>query len=532
MKRLTRLALLFSTFVLVSACSGLAGEPDIIATLPPAATLAPTPAAFDLEQGANLFALNCTRCHGVDGRGRGELVLNGQVPAMPSFLDSAHMASQNLEDYYRIITHGNLQALMPPWKDALSDEQRWQVAHYVYTWHNDPERIVPNLASTDAQAPAPESTEAPSPALSLGDSFSLSGQVTNGTAGASVPEGLPVFLRYGNANDGLQTAQMALDADQRYRFEDIPYNPDYAYAVVAVYNDRNFASRVLSGADVQSALDLPITLYELTEDPFSLSLIALDIQIEPFQQTLTEELSDGLLFIQTLTYRNDSDRAFSLSRQVAQGIYPSLLIELPPGAVVLSQDPRFIIAQEQYAVIDTAPILPGLNSVQIAYFLPYSDGAVIDLPLNTPLKGEVRLTLAPKTLTVDESFSLIDNSPPFANVYSASLDLPIDGTVRFTLSGSASLAPAANTAVATESVLPVLLGVGFLVVVVVVIFVVVARRQSAPSLDQQVNILTRQIAELDTLHENGQLNHDAYQRQRNALKARLAQVLSQNQRTP
>jgi len=43
--------------------------------------------------------------------------------------------------------------------------------------------------------------------------------------------------------------------------------------------------------------------------------------------------------------------------------------------------------------------------------------------------------------------------------------------------------------------------------------------------DQVINGLVKQIAELDSQHEQGQINHDLYQRRRSALKARLAQLM-------
>jgi hypothetical protein len=40
--------------------------------------------------------------------------------------------------------------------------------------------------------------------------------------------------------------------------------------------------------------------------------------------------------------------------------------------------------------------------------------------------------------------------------------------------------------------------------------------------------VVRQIAELDAEHEAGHINHDVYQRRRTQLKARLAELIDQN----
>jgi mono/diheme cytochrome c family protein len=120
---------------LVSACTGLAGEPDIVSTMAPRPTSVPE--TFDrvvnLDQGASIFAENCVRCHGITGAGDGELVLAGQIQDVPSFTDPATIADMSLDEWFGVITNGRLEKLMPPWKDSLSAEERWSVALYTYT---------------------------------------------------------------------------------------------------------------------------------------------------------------------------------------------------------------------------------------------------------------------------------------------------------------------------------------------------------------------------------------------------------------
>ncbi|MCS6837076.1 MAG: cytochrome c [Anaerolineae bacterium] len=501
----------FIFIALLTACSGLAGEPQIIATLPPP-LVAQAPNTFDLERGARLYAANCTSCHGVNGNGRGELVLRGQVPSMPSFLDEAHMRQQTLEGYYAIITNGNLANLMPPWRDSLSEAERWDVAQYVFTlWQN---------------LPTPEATEA---AEFDRETFDVVGQVSNGTAGGLVPPGLRVFLRYGNQTDGLQSLETTIDAAGRFRFDGVPYNAAYGYVALARHNDRNFASAVVTRETIRETVDLPITLYELTEDPFSLKLRALDMQIEPFQQTFTNELTNGLLITQTMVVNNNSDRVFSLGRAISQSVYPSLLVQLPPGAIILSQSPTLIVAQEQYAVIDTTPILPGDHRLQVVYFLPYDDGALIDLPLNMTFEGTATLVTSPKTLQVGPPFALVQADAPMVNVYQAEVELSGGEALRFELSGRAVQRPVTprGGVVTVDSLLPIL-ALGLAAIAVALFGLAWWSRRRAP--DREIDVLTRQIAHLDALHDEGRINHDAYQRQRAALKARLAVLLARQER--
>jgi mono/diheme cytochrome c family protein len=145
--------LIASLALLVAACGGLGGEPQIIATIPPPTAPPPSPESPpviqidypetppNLARGREIFAANCTDCHGAAGAGDGPLVQGGQVSNPGNFTDPATMAGKTPADYFEIITEGNLAALMPPWRDALSEEDRWAVALYTYTLHYTDEQL-------------------------------------------------------------------------------------------------------------------------------------------------------------------------------------------------------------------------------------------------------------------------------------------------------------------------------------------------------------------------------------------------------
>ncbi|MDX2141159.1 MAG: c-type cytochrome [Chloroflexota bacterium] len=143
--RLRLAALLASLILVTTACTGLGGEPVIVATLPP-----PTPTlaerghpavAPNIAAGAQLYALNCTDCHGITGAGDGQLVQSGQVMNAKNFR-APDARQQRPLDWFNTITNGNLERLMPPWRDALTEQQRWEVTYYTYTLHYTPEQIV------------------------------------------------------------------------------------------------------------------------------------------------------------------------------------------------------------------------------------------------------------------------------------------------------------------------------------------------------------------------------------------------------
>lgn len=147
--RMGRLTLLMLAALLVTSCSGLGGEPPIVATFVPP-TDAPAdvtaeraaPQQVALATGAALFAENCTRCHGAEGRGDGTFVLTGQIPdPPPDFTSAEHVRDLTPAAYFEVITNGRLERLMPPWRDSLSESQRWAAAMHSYTLHYDEETM-------------------------------------------------------------------------------------------------------------------------------------------------------------------------------------------------------------------------------------------------------------------------------------------------------------------------------------------------------------------------------------------------------
>lgn len=570
---------LFYSFVLallLAGCGGLAGDPVIVATLPPEAAAPAMPP--DVASGAQLFAQHCTACHGINGAGDGELVQSGQIPAMPSFLESAHVGAQTPQDYYRIITNGNLQKLMPPWNETLTEQERWNVAMYVYTLAYTPQQLsdgeraaaavpadaLPDTESLYAQSDAdlfatlknragntlsdsdlrdfvaywrtsnfaggaltPEVTAEPLP-----ENITIRGTVTNNTAGAAMPEELAVSLRYGNLEAGIQSKTTIVQADGSYSFENVPVNAEFAYVTVAFYQERPFASDVLTATELDAVTELPINLYEITEDPFNVTITQIDTSIQPHQ---VSDVGTGLVFTQRITFHNASDRAYSLSRPLGEGVYPSVVWQLPPGAIVLNLDnpSRYVVSEEQNIIVDTQFLPPGDHTMQVIYFVPYSDGAVIDQPVTNAIDGTLNFTLTPETLTlIDDRLQRVDagseaeSGAAAGKVYTGTVNIPFGTAWKYEIRGSLFASTDTIPGVVTaDTLLPVLL-IGIVLVVVIVGAYLLLKGGQKSNPNQEINALVRQIAELDTLHNSGQINHDAYQQQRQVLKARLASLMS------
>jgi hypothetical protein len=197
---------------------------------------------------------------------------------------------------------------------------------------------------------------------------------------------------------------------------------------------------------------------------------------------------------------------------------------------------RYVVVEDEPAVIDTVPVLPGDDHiVQFVYFVPYEGAAIIEHEVNYALDGPVRLLVSPSTVKAT-SEQLPSLGPETIgertyDSYGADLTLASGGVIRYELRGqSAPTVTDVQTTVSSNNLLPILLlVVGAGAVLVAAALYLRDRRSPTVSRDQLIDTLVREIADLDARHEAGQINHDLYQRQRSELKARLTKLMGEEE---
>lgn len=91
-----------------------------------------------IEHGKRLFKeTECFLCHGNKGRGDGEITMvmkeEWDIPYKARNLTKSWLfkGGNNVKDIYRTITTGINETPMGSYKEYLSDEERWHLAHYV-----------------------------------------------------------------------------------------------------------------------------------------------------------------------------------------------------------------------------------------------------------------------------------------------------------------------------------------------------------------------------------------------------------------
>jgi mono/diheme cytochrome c family protein len=78
-----------------------------------------------VEEGKNLYRINCSICHGDQGDGQGLLVKNEKILGIPSYKDR----NITIESIYHVITYGKNN--MNSYASQLNEIDRWKVAEYV-----------------------------------------------------------------------------------------------------------------------------------------------------------------------------------------------------------------------------------------------------------------------------------------------------------------------------------------------------------------------------------------------------------------
>jgi len=83
----------------------------------------------DVLSGRVIFSTICIRCHGVEGKG------NGQMKFTPPVADLTSPAIQGKLDarLFKSVHDGKQNTAMGAWREALTDDEIWDVLAYVRT---------------------------------------------------------------------------------------------------------------------------------------------------------------------------------------------------------------------------------------------------------------------------------------------------------------------------------------------------------------------------------------------------------------
>ncbi|MFQ5771496.1 MAG: c-type cytochrome, partial [bacterium] len=101
---------------------------------------------LNLSEGQNLYLSACATCHGLNGDGYGPSARDLK-PRPNNFQNPTYMNQATPYQFFNAMTFGVTGTAMPSYLQALTEQQRWNIAFYLMTFRIDfnPKRTLQNL---------------------------------------------------------------------------------------------------------------------------------------------------------------------------------------------------------------------------------------------------------------------------------------------------------------------------------------------------------------------------------------------------
>ena len=494
--------------------------------------------ADEIELASPLYAEHCAACHGAHGRGDGEQAASLSTP-LGDWADPTRLANLSALEMAQVMAGSKSET--HDFSQALDEKERLAVAVYA--------RALSLAASGAGDQNAAATSSTPTPAGDSGaavegtitpaalKTMTVTGKVFSASSGGQIPTDIEISLVGFSGMSEAFTLTTTTEADGSFKFEDVEFNSDYVYVASALANGMSFNSEIVHGTDIASdSLDLPIELYDTTTDksalkadrmhvffdfsaPGSIQIVELFIITNPSKQIVVAESEGGTV----------------------------LNFELPKGAVNLQFEDstlgeRYVSTDKGFG--DRASVAPGAGQHQVlfAYELPYD--RKLDLDLQVPVPVDAAVIMVPQDGVKLKSDQLVDAGERDVQgatyrMYNATGVVQPGQPVKIQLSGKAS---AGATGQEDPLVAVVVGGVIFALVLGGAVYWFIRQRRAlqpayaaegdgADDVEEQEtsDSLLEAIVALDDLHQSGKLPEAAYHERRAELKARLAEVLKQEE---
>ena len=223
------------------------------------------------------------------------------------------------------------------------------------------------------------------------EGVSIQGRVANATLGGQPASGLEVVLH----REGLtvhEHEESITDAEGRFRFDGVVYEPDLTYGVTVIYQG------ALYGADLDLSAGPPPTftlaVYESTSSQNAISVSKASVLL-----AAVDAESQTLWALEIFEVVNDTDMTY------VPGPEPMSLLRfgLPPGATDLEVNTRLLgadLIQVDRGFAVTSSVPPGAHEVMYAYSFPYT-GDEMELSRSFPFGAAgLRFLAAPEVATI------------------------------------------------------------------------------------------------------------------------------------
>jgi len=503
-----------------------------------------------LQTGEALYQENCSRCHGVSGKGDGPDAgsLSTQVS---DFTDQAGMAEKSSAALFETISKGS-GTDMPAFASAgeghaqLSEEQRWSLASYLRTFSftnsadskeevNAASEITPTpLAGTIAESAQITSTLTTTPSFS----GAVTVRVINGSGGEA-PAELPVTLYGFDAMQLVYTDTLSSQLGGVAVFDDVPKPAGRAFLAGVDYQNMTIGSDVAVVEDATTPLTLTVTIFDTTTDQS-------DLVVDRMHVFFDFSDPEQVQVVEVFVISNPTNKAV-VAAEEGGGV---VSFPLPEGATNLqfqdgSLGDRYLETPDGFA--DTQSVRPGTGDYQIifAYNLPYKRKLELSLPMSLPVDSAV--VMLPEVGVKVKSDQLQAGGEKDVQgttylMYSGG-GLSADNPLVMELSGRAR-GSSSNLLTGAENRTSLLIGLGAFGLTLILVGVWLFRKNHSAGEDEEdedgedgdqegdsgdipndPDALMDAIIALDDLYKAGELPEEAYQQRRAELKGKLNQVV-------
>lgn len=292
---------------------------------------------------------------------------------------------------------------------------------------------------------------APSISAHQTETLTIPGQLVVGTPnGTAMPPSLPITLQIISVREGvLQNQETFSDADGNFTFVNVPRfseGGEIFYVISATYTNLVQRTPPFSAEDVDEQVTIELRLYETTDQ-----LGGLEIAQGTSQVDFTDIQRVGLKILLELQVFNYGDHIpyFTVTDSDENVRSASFHFELPVGAYNIAPEgesgaDRFIIQEGPISVVyDTVPIFPNWPAphiIRLSYFLPYTNGAVIDQIFPVTVNNFAVWVPKNEIQVTSELFEQTEDvQPPSSTliyqVYDQKSPLPANQNLKFTLEG-------------------------------------------------------------------------------------------------
>jgi hypothetical protein len=435
---------------------------------------------------------------------------------------------------------------------------------------------------TGGQATAGQATgsqDGAPPVLPSEEVLTVTGRLVQGTAGgAAIPPGLAVELYVLDAHGNLAGVYDTLSTEENtFMFENVARAAGNMYLIQVDYSDVPQGAQISPIQGDEEEVSQDVTLYERTSDTsaVTISWAQMLINFAPIEEF-------GLEVWLRLELVNNGNRIVTGEETAGPNDwFVSSTLELPVGSFGIQPmqsetSQRYVVevVDNIPTVKDTWPLRPGqVQTVTVAYYLPYQDGAVIDQAFGYPvidgtvlvpndtveftsdqfdLGGEWRYRVSEGGVRVtelqpDES---VEPDKDFTLVKAHDLLTPTrpEDRIVFELAGRPTrtldvMSPSPNVVSAGEddsNMLPVIMAAAGLAIILmgsvlwwrqrgVVQVPAAAGSWTPPDPAEGKEALLKAIARLDDAYEDGHVDDDIYEERRAILTDLLLPLLDEEE---